>query len=147
MEGTSPGSAAHDAPPSHYRSTEQLTVGSDESISNQMVELLRPGLDSVFHALADPTRRTMLGSLALGERSIGALAAPHAMSFAAASKHVKVLERAGLVRRRVVGRSHLCRIEARPLAVADEWLRFYERLWNQSFDALDDVLNEPAPSA
>ena len=114
---------------------------------NVMVELSSPGLDSVFQALADPTRRAMLRSLAAGERNIGELAAPHAMSFAAASKHVKVLERAGLVRRRIMGRSHVCRIEPKPLAVADEWLRFYERLWNQSFDALDDILSgEPAPT-
>jgi DNA-binding transcriptional ArsR family regulator len=69
------------------------------------------------------------------------------MSFAAASKHVKVLERAGLVRRRVVGRSHICRIEPKPLAAAHVWLRFYERLWVESFEALDDVLREkPAPT-
>jgi DNA-binding transcriptional ArsR family regulator len=97
-------------------------------------------LDGVFHALADPTRRAMLRSLAGGERNIGELAAPHAMSFAAASKHVRVLEAAGLVRRRVQGRAHLCRIEPRPLAAADEWLRFYEALWGSSLDALDALL-------
>ncbi len=114
---------------------------------NLMVEFAPPALDSVFHALADPTRRAMLRSLAVGERNIGELAAPHAMSFAAASKHVKVLERAGLVRRRVVGRSHICRIEPKPLAAAHVWLRFYERLWVESFEALDDVLREkPAPT-
>jgi DNA-binding transcriptional ArsR family regulator len=114
---------------------------------NLMVEFAPPALDSVFHALADPTRRAMLHSLAAGERNIGELAAPHAMSFAAASKHVKVLERAGLVRRRVVGRSHICRIEPKPLAAAHVWLRFYERLWVESFEALDDVLREkPAPT-
>jgi len=99
-------------------------------------------LDSIFQALADPTRRAMLRSLADGERNIGELAGPHAMSFAAVSKHVKVLERAGLISRRISGRRHLCRIEPRPLAAADDWLRFYERLWTQSFDALDAVLNE-----
>jgi len=103
-----------------------------------------PALDAVFHALADSTRRAMLRELSLGERAVGALAAPHAMSFAAASKHVKVLERAGLVRRRVRGRNHLCRIEAGPLAAADDWLRFYERFWRAQFDALDAVLHEPA---
>ena len=94
------------------------------------------GLDGVFHALADPTRRAMLRSLAGGERAIGELAAPHAMSFAAASKHVRVLEAAGLVRRRVQGRSHLCRLEPRPLAAADAWLRHYSALWDASLDAL-----------
>jgi len=99
-----------------------------------------PQLDHLFHALADPTRRAMLRSLAGGRRKIGELAAPHRMSFAAASKHVRVLERAGLVRREVVGRSHLCRIEPAPLAQADDWLKFYTRLWTEQFDALDAVL-------
>jgi DNA-binding transcriptional ArsR family regulator len=98
------------------------------------------GLDRVFHALADPTRRAMLRSLTGGERNIGELAAPHAMSFAAASKHVRVLEAAGLVRRRIEGRAHVCRIEPRPLAAAETWLRFYEALWTQNLDALDGML-------
>jgi DNA-binding transcriptional ArsR family regulator len=97
-------------------------------------------LDTVFHALADPTRRALLRSLAVGERNIGQLAQPFAMSFAAASKHVKVLEGAGLVRRRVEGRSHLCRIEAKPLAAADEWLRFYKGFGNDRLDGLDALL-------
>ena len=84
----------------------------------------------------------MLRSLADGERNIGQLAQPFAMSFAAASKHVKVLETAGLVRRRVQGRSHLCRIEAAPLAAADTWLRFYEGFWNDRLDGLDALLRE-----
>jgi DNA-binding transcriptional ArsR family regulator len=107
-----------------------------------MVEFDPTALDHVFHALADPTRRAMLRSLAGGDRNIGELAAPHAMSFAAASKHVKVLERARLVRRRVQGRNHICHIESGPLAAADQWLRFYERIWTESFDVLDDVLRE-----
>ena len=97
-------------------------------------------LDAVFHALADPTRRAMLCSLASGQRTIGELAAPFRMSLAAASKHVRVLEAAGLIRRRVVGRSHLCRLEPAPLAAANEWLRFYERLWTEQLDALDTLL-------
>lgn len=99
-----------------------------------------PTLDHVFHALADPTRRAMLRTLAAGERKIGDLAAPHAMSFAAASKHVRVLERAGLVRRRVEGRAHVCRLEPAPLAGADEWLRFYQSLWTRGLDTLDAML-------
>jgi DNA-binding transcriptional ArsR family regulator len=110
-------------------------------IINHMVE--ERALDDVFHALADPTRRAMLHSLAGGERNIGQLAQPFAMSFAAASKHVKVLESAGLLRRRVEGRLHLCRIEPAPLAAADGWLRFYERFWSDRFDALDALLREP----
>jgi DNA-binding transcriptional ArsR family regulator len=97
-------------------------------------------LDGVFHALADPTRRAMLRRLALGERNIGELAAPYRMSFAAASKHVRVLESAGLVRRRIEGRRHICRIALSPLAKAEEWLRFYERFWTERLDALDALL-------
>jgi len=80
-------------------------------------------LDVTFHALADPTRRGMLASLALGEKSIGELGEPFRMTFAGASKHVKVLEDAGLVGRRKVGRTHLIRLEAKPLEEADRWLR------------------------
>jgi DNA-binding transcriptional ArsR family regulator len=104
-------------------------------------------LDGVFHALADPTRRAMLRSLADGERNIGQLARPFAMSFAAASKHVKVLEGAGLLRRRVEGRSHVCRIETAPLAAADQWLRFYEGFWTQRLDGLDELLREEDEAA
>ena len=97
-------------------------------------------LDHVFHALADPTRRAMLRSLAGGERKIGDLATPFSMSFAAASKHVRVLEAAGLVRRRIEGRAHICRIEAEPLRDAEEWLRFYEGFWTNKLDALEAAL-------
>jgi DNA-binding transcriptional ArsR family regulator len=97
-------------------------------------------LDDVFHALADPTRRAMLRSLASGQRTISELATPFSMSFAAASKHVRVLERAGLVRRKIEGRSHICRLDPAPLAAANEWLRFYEAFWNERFDALDALL-------
>src|SRR5215207_8691360 len=99
-------------------------------------------LDAVFHALSHPTRRHMLRRLAGGERSIGELAAPFSMSFAGASKHVKMLERADLVRRTVQGRTHVCRLNPRPLAAADEWLRFYQRFWNERLDALERELNE-----
>jgi DNA-binding transcriptional ArsR family regulator len=102
-----------------------------------MVAQSSTALDAVFHALADPTRRAMLRSLATGQRTIGELAAPFSMSFAAASKHVRVLEHAGLVHRTVMGRSHVCRIEPAPLAAANEWLRFYETFWTERFDALD----------
>lgn len=97
-------------------------------------------LDTVFHALADPTRRAMLRRLADGERGIGDLAAPFAMSFAGASKHVRILERAGLVRREVRGRTHVCSLEAAPLAAADEWLSFYQRFWTERLDALEAAL-------
>ena len=109
-----------------------------------MVELQSERLDAVFQALADPTRRAMLHELAAGERTIGQLAAPHSMSFAGASKHVKALERAGLVRRTVRGRTHVCRLSPEPLADANDWLRFYRRFWNERLGALERMLREEA---
>jgi DNA-binding transcriptional ArsR family regulator len=97
-------------------------------------------LDTTFQALADPTRRGMLATLALGEKSIGELAGPFAMSFAGASKHVKVLEEAGLIARRKVGRTHLISIDARPLEEAERWMRQWERFWNESLDRLQALV-------
>ncbi len=82
----------------------------------------------------------MLAALALGEKSIGELARPYAMSFAGAAKHVKVLEGAGLVARRKLGRSQLCRLHAQPLAEAEQWLRQWERFWNLRLDALEAII-------
>jgi|SRR5215203_2173093 len=107
---------------------------------NHMVEHSSDSLDSVFHALADPTRRAMLASLAARERTVSELAEPFSMSLAAASKHVKTLERAGLVRRTVQGRTHICRLAPEPLVDVHEWLRFYERFWNERLDALEALL-------
>jgi DNA-binding transcriptional ArsR family regulator len=107
-----------------------------------MVQYRAPALDRVFHALAHPARRAMLGRLARGERNLSELAAPLRMSFPAASKHVRVLERARLVRRRVVGRTHYCRIEAKPLGQANAWLEEYRKFWESSFERLDDLLEE-----
>lgn len=103
-------------------------------------------LDAVFRALADPTRRTMLRRLAAAEATVGELAEPFDMSLAAASKHVRTLERAGLVRRTIAGRRHVCRIEPEPLAEAGEWLRFYERFWSERLDDLERALSDPDPS-
>ena len=111
-------------------------------ILNHMVKDRSPSLDRVFHALAHPARRTMLRRLVQGPQNLSELAAPLRMSFPAASKHVRVLERARLVRRRVVGRTHLCRIEAKPLAEADEWLEGYRRVWEGNFQRLDNLLDE-----
>lgn len=97
-------------------------------------------LDRVFHALADPTRRQMLHALANGERTVGELAAPFRMSFAGAAKHVKTLERSGLLRRTVQGRTHICRLEPAPLAGAHAWFRDYARFWEHSLDALEAAL-------
>jgi DNA-binding transcriptional ArsR family regulator len=109
---------------------------------NRMVEQHEDGLDAVFHALADPTRRSMLRRLAEGEFTIGELAAPFRMSFAGASKHVKALERAGLIRRTVRGRTHVCRLSSETLAEAFEWMRFYERFWAERLDALERELRK-----
>src|SRR6058998_3113696 len=93
-------------------------------------------LDITFQALSDPTRRGMLASLALGEKSIGELGEPFAMSFAGAAKHVKVLESAGLVERRKAGRKQICTLKAGPLAEAEKWLRQWEKFWNVRLDRL-----------
>ena len=107
-----------------------------------MVELETRPLDTVFHALGDATRRHMLHELAGGERTVSELASPFAMSLAAASKHIKALENAGLIRRQVRGRTHVCRLEARPLAEAQQWLKQYERFWNERLDVLDQLLRD-----
>ena len=105
-----------------------------------MVELHAPQLDTIFHALGDATRRRMLRELADGERTVSQLAEPFAISLAAASKHIKVLESAGMIRREVRGRTHMCRLEPGPLASAHEWLDFYERFWTSRLDVLDRLL-------
>ena len=105
-----------------------------------MVELETPELDSVFHALGDATRRRMLHDLAEGERTVGQLAEPFAISLAAASKHIKALESAGLIRREIRGRTHLCRLDPGPLASAHRWLTFYERFWTGRLDLLERLL-------
>lgn len=99
-------------------------------------------LDAVFHALADATRRQMLRELARGARTVGELAKPYAISLAAASKHIKVLEKAGLIHREVRGRTHVCHLAPGPLASAHEWLDFYQRFWNERLDVLEQLLRE-----
>lgn len=98
-------------------------------------------LDSVFHALADPTRREIVRLIASQERTVSELAAPFDMSLAAISKHIKVLERAGILDRSVKGRTHTCRLNAESLSSATDWLRFYEHFWNRQFDALERELS------
>jgi DNA-binding transcriptional ArsR family regulator len=107
-----------------------------------MVELETSRLDSVFHALGDATRRRMLRELADGERTVSELAKPFAISLAAASKHIKALESAGLIRREVRGRTHFCRLEPGPLASAHQWLNFYERFWIDRLNVLERLLRE-----
>lgn len=99
-------------------------------------------LSSTFAALADPTRRAILARLALGESSVTELAAPFDMSMPAISKHLKVLERAGLVARGREAQWRPCRLEAAPLKDAARWIEHYRRFWEQSFDRLDDYLRK-----
>lgn len=107
-----------------------------------MVEQETPQLNSVFHALGDATRRQMLRDLTDGERTVSQLAEPFSITLAAASKHIKVLEVAGLIRREVRGRTHLCRLDPGPLATAHEWLSVYERFWTGRLDVLERLLRE-----
>lgn len=107
-----------------------------------MVESETDRLNTIFHALGDPTRRRMLRELAGGERTVSQLAEPFAISLAAASKHIKALESAGLILRDVRGRTHWCRLDPGPLATAHEWLSFYERFWTDRLDLLERILRE-----
>ena len=99
-------------------------------------------LDATFAALADPTRRAILARLASGEASVAELAAPFAMSQPAISKHIKVLERAGLVSRGIDAQRRPSRLEAQPLAEANAWLERYREYWEASFQQLDSLLDE-----
>ncbi len=99
-------------------------------------------LDATFAALADPTRRALLARLAAGEASVAELAKPFAMSQPAISKHLKVLERAGLISHSLDAQRRPRRLEARPLAEATEWLERYREFWERSFLRLDDLLEE-----
>ena len=100
------------------------------------------GLDAVFAALADPTRRAILTRLAAGEASVNEIAAPFDMSQPAVSKHLRVLERAGLVERGVDKQRRPARLKAQPLAQAVDWLEEFRRFWSSSFDQLDGLLEE-----
>ena len=99
-------------------------------------------LDAVFAALADPTRRAILSRLATGEASVNELAAPFAMSQPAVSKHLKVLERAGLIEREIDRQRRPSRLNAEPMAAAVRWLEEFRKFWSSSFDQLDDLLEE-----
>lgn len=99
-------------------------------------------LDAVFAALADPTRRAILARLATGEASVHEIAAPFDMSQPAISKHLKVLERAGLIARGIDRQRRPARLEAAPMAAAVAWLEDFRAFWSSSFDQLDDLLND-----
>ena len=99
-------------------------------------------LDLVFHALAHPARRAIIRQLSGGEHNLSELASPLRMTFPAATKHVRVLEKAKLVRRRVVGRQHLCRLHAAPLKDVMHWTEQFREYWEARFEALDSLLDE-----
>ena len=103
---------------------------------------MSPDLNITFAALADPTRRAILARLASGEASVTELAEPFQMSLPAISKHLKVLERAGLIARGREAQWRPCRLAAGPLKDASDWLDHYRRFWDESFDRLEDYLRE-----
>jgi len=95
------------------------------------------GLDAIFQALADPTRRAIVATLSRGQASVTELARPHRMSLPAVMKHLRVLQRAGIVTQRKSGRTRRCRLAARPLQKAEAWLSQYRAFWDTQFNALD----------
>ncbi len=107
-----------------------------------MVEYRGTDLDRTFAALADPTRRAILARLRNGAVAVGELAEPFDVSLAAVSKHVRVLERAGLVRREVRGREHRCHLSAGPLGAAARWTEAYRAFWEERMDALEALLRQ-----
>jgi DNA-binding transcriptional ArsR family regulator len=107
-----------------------------------MVKYSAPALDATFAALSDATRRGILAQLALGETSVSDLATPFKMSLPAVSKHLRVLERAKLVKRRKDGRVHRCRLVAEPMKGAAEWIERYRMFWQEQFDSLARYLEE-----
>ena len=107
-----------------------------------MVKYQNKLLDRTFGALADPTRRRILEHLATGDRCVTDLARPHRMSLPAVSKHLRVLERAGLVRRKRDGRVHCLKLEAKPMQQAQAWIEEYRKFWETNFDRLDEYLKQ-----
>src|SRR5258708_38927429 len=115
--------------------------------NNQVMEQIsyaaqRPNLDAVFAALADPTRRAILSRLAAGEASVNEIAAPFEMSQPAVSRHLKVLERAGLIERDVDRQRRPARLKAEPMGTAVGWVEEFKQFWSSSFDQLDGLLEE-----
>jgi DNA-binding transcriptional ArsR family regulator len=104
--------------------------------------MITASLDATFAALSDPTRRAILARLAEGEATVNELVAPFRLSQPAISKHLKVLERAGLISRGRDAQRRPCRIEAGPLAEANRWLEGYRKIWEANFDRLDALLDE-----
>lgn len=107
---------------------------------NQMVKSNAARLDSIFHALSDQTRRSILRDVSAGEKSVGEVARPYALTLAAVSKHLKVLESAELIARERRGSFQIVRLNAKNLKPAEEWLAFYEQFWSRRLDALQELL-------
>lgn len=119
-------------------------VGANSALTARSLlynHLVMVKLDTVFAALSDPTRRGMLAQLAHGEANVGALAAHYEMSQPAISKHLRVLENAGLVTRTKSGRESIIRIDPRPMEPARDWISRYAHFWEAQFDAVEDYLN------
>lgn len=115
------------------------------AIFNHMVES-SIALDTIFHSLADPTRRAILRDVSRGERPVGELARPYSMSLAAVSKHLDVLERAGLICRTRRGTSRMVRLNADRLRAAQDWLAYYENFWSGALDRLQTQLEDASPT-
>jgi len=118
-----------------------LTREGSGLIVNRMVKY-SADLDSTFGALADPTRRAILATLMLGQASITELAKPHRMSLPAVMKHLRVLEEAGLVSQKKIGRTRRCQLAAQPLKKAETWLSQYRTFWEGTFDSLERYLSQ-----
>ncbi len=116
-----------------------MTPDAELLIVNPMVNYRDP-LDVAFSALADPTRRGILAQLAEGQEKVTELARPYNMSLPAISKHLRILERAGLITRTRVGREHRIRIDPKPIREAMDWMAMYAQAWEHQFNALDDYL-------
>jgi DNA-binding transcriptional ArsR family regulator len=126
--------------------TAHRTLSRFHHLSAILNHVVKNQLDDVFAALADQTRRAIVADLARhGSRTVGELAAPHAISLPAVSKHVSVLQRAGLVDRRRDGRSQICTLNPRSLQSASAWLRHYDHFWNERIDALERYVSEEKP--
>jgi DNA-binding transcriptional ArsR family regulator len=107
-----------------------------------MVEYLSPTLDEIFQALANPTRRTILATLTRKQFTVLEIAEQFDMSLNGVSKHLKVLEQAGLISREIRGRTHYCSLQVGPLRQADAWLEYYRPFWKNRLDALDTFIRE-----
>jgi DNA-binding transcriptional ArsR family regulator len=115
------------------------------AIFTHMGEYLEPALDATFHALANPTRRAIIARLTQGEQTVLQIAAHHPMSLNSVSKHLKVLEQAGLLTRRIAGRTHYCSLRPEPLRAAEGWLVTSRRFWAERLDALEQYLEQQTP--